>query len=275
MISNSRVFAFGKNWGTFINNYITQDCILEAKKSIVEFLGKENLEGKTFIDVGCGSGLFSLVAYQLGASEIFSFDADSGSVECCQSLRENAGCPDNWRIENGSILDGGFVQNQKKYDIVYSWGVLHHTGNMWKAIKNTAMLVSENGHLFMAIYNKADGLSLYPDGRFGPSAFWEKEKKLYSSMPLFIQNLIDYHVMIILIILYVLTFNNPLKKIKMHKKHRGMSWRVDIKDWLGGYPYEYASVAEVFRFVKKLGFTLENLRCNNGLLNNEYLFKKQ
>jgi 2-polyprenyl-6-hydroxyphenyl methylase/3-demethylubiquinone-9 3-methyltransferase len=53
-----------------------------------------------------------------------------------------------------------------------------------------------------------------------------------------------------------------------------MSWRIDIKDWLGGYPYEYASVDEVFNFVKRLGFSLENLKCNIGLMNNEYLFKK-
>jgi 2-polyprenyl-6-hydroxyphenyl methylase/3-demethylubiquinone-9 3-methyltransferase len=214
------------------------------------------------------------VAYQLGASKVVSFDIDPHSIKCCEYLREKEGHSPNWQIKQGSILDDDFVSSLGKYDFVYSWGVLHHTGRMWQAIENASKLVVEKGAFCIAIYNKADAWGLYPDGRCGPSHLWVKEKRLYSRMPSPLQTLIDYSVMAVLVVLYILTFNNPVKTIRSHKRFRGMSWRIDIKDWLGGYPYEYASVDEVFSFVKNLGFSMENLRCNSGLMNNEYLFRK-
>ena len=274
MVDDTR-FAFGKNWQTFLRDHLNQERIDEAKKSLVEFCNANDLiRGKTFVDIGCGSGLFSLVAHQLGASNVVSMDIDPESVRCCEYLREKEGHSSNWQIKHGSILDDDFVSNLGRYDFVYSWGVLHHTGRMWKAIENASRLVKEKGAFCIAIYNKADAWGMYPDGRFGPSHLWVKEKRLYSRMPLPLQNLVDYSVMSALVVLYILTFNNPIKKIRTHKQFRGMSWRIDIKDWLGGFPYEYASVEEIFNFVKKLGFSLENLKCNKGLMNNEYLFRK-
>jgi len=267
-------FSFGKNWQIFIKRYFTQERLEEAQKSLVEFCGRQALKGKSFIDVGCGSGLFSLAAYRLGASRILSFDVDRHSVLCCEYLRRREGNPENWRIMQGSVLDEGFLSQLGKFDFVYSWGVLHHTGDMWRAMKNTFGLAGEDGRLYIAIYNRTDGFGFYRDGRFGSSDFWVKFKRLYARLPSFFQYMIDYLVMAVLVTGYVLAFRNPLQKIKNHKGYRGMSWRVDIRDWLGGYPYEYARVDEVFKFAGKHGFSLENLKQNGGLMNNEYLFKK-
>ncbi|MEW6095317.1 MAG: class I SAM-dependent methyltransferase [bacterium] len=269
-----KVFDFGKNWQNFIKMYLNDKRIEEAKRSLCEFLEINDLSGKTFLDIGCGSGLFSLAALRLGASKVVSFDVDPFSVKCAEILCQQEGSPANWQIFNASILDDSLIKKLSTFDIVYSWGVLHHTGNMWKAIENALSLVNDNGLLYIAIYNKADGLAIYPDGRFGPSKFWEFEKKIYSRLPLFLQNLIDLGVMSFLVRAYLLTFNNPINKIRNHISLRGMSWRIDIKDWLGGYPYEYASVTEIFRFMKSKGFSLINLKNNNGLMNNEYLFKR-
>lgn len=268
-------FRFGKNWQKFIRYYLDTNRVNKAIESITEFCGLPSLEGKRFIDIGCGSGLFSYAAYTLNASEIVSFDIDKDSVSCCEYLKSQAGNPTKWIIKQGSILDRQFTQPLGRFDIVYSWGVLHHTGDMWNAIENAAQLVNDKGLLYIAIYNKADGLAIYPDGRIGPSTFWAFEKKIYSSLPSFIQDGIDYLIMAILIIAYLLTFRNPVQTIKNHRQLRGMSWRVDIKDWLGGYPYEYANVMEIFLFLKKRGFSLQNIKSNNGLLNNEYLFIKE
>ncbi len=269
-------FFFGKNWETFVQDYLNQERITEAEKSLINFLQIDSLKDKTFLDIGCGSGLFSLAAYHLGASKVISFDLDHFSVKCCQYLREKAGTPANWEILVGSILDENFLAKLEKADIVYSWGVLHHTGKMWQAIKNAAKLVADDGLFYIAIYNKANGLAIYPDGRFGPSKFWLIEKKVYFHLPKFLQNFIDYLVMTVLILGYLFTLKNPINKIRSHKELRGMSWRVDIKDWLGGYPYEYASPDEIFKFIRKnFNFSLENLKTNNGLLNNEYLFRNK
>lgn len=270
-------FLFGKNWQAFNAAYLNRERIDLTKKSIVDFLGVDTLEGKTFIDIGAGSGIVSLSAIELGASEVLSFDADNDCITCCTELKKGHGNPAHWHIQQGSILDDQFVHTLKQYDVVYSWGVLHHSGNMWKAIENTLSLVKPDGVFFLAIYNKADGFAIYPDGRFGPSWFWLLEKKIYVSLPGFIQNLIDYSVMAALILLYLLTLHNPLKVIRSHKYYfnKGMPWRINIKDWLGGYPYEYATVSEIFNFAKSRGFSLEKLTCNNGLLNNEFLLKRQ
>jgi len=267
-------FAFGKNWESFLAHYLTRERISESCKYLVDFTGISDFRGKSFLDIGCGSGLFSYAAYLLGASPIYSFDIDKDSVKCCDMMKRKVGNPANWTIVQGSILDEDYVESLGQFDIVYSWGVLHHTGKMWKAMENSAKLVKEGGLFYLAIYNKADGLAIYPNMGIGPSRFWEIEKRFYCRLPLFFQNIIEYILMIIMILIYLVTLKNPVKKIREHKQLRGMSWRIDIKDWLGGYPYEYATVAEVFKFMKFRGFSLENLKCNNGLLNNEYLFKK-
>ncbi len=269
-------FRFGKNWQEFNKTYLNAERISLAKRSLCEFLGMNDFKGKTFIDIGAGSGLYSLAALELGAAKVESVDIDPDCIACCTQLKATKGNPENWEIAHGSILDDAFVATLGQHDIVYSWGVLHHTGNMWKAIENTMKLVKPNGLFFLAIYNKADGFALYPDGRFGPSWLWTIEKKIYVSLPSFLQNCIDYAVMGVLILLYTLTFHNPVTVIRSHKNYfsKGMSWRINIKDWLGGYPYEYANVAEIFTFAKERGFNLEKLTCNNGLLNNEFLLRK-
>lgn len=271
----TEVFAFGKNWQAFLKSYLTDERLEEARQSLIAFFGSEEaIKGKTFLDIGCGSGLFSLAAHQLGAKEIISFDVDTDSVRCCEYLWKEEGNPGNWKVLTGSVLDKSFISHLGKFDIVYSWGVLHHTGSMWEAIENASSLVENGGAFYIAIYNKVDHFGFYPEGRFGSSDFWLAEKKFYTKLPRFMQSIFDFMVMFVLVILYLLTLQNPFKKIEEHKKLRGMSWSVDIKDWLGGYPYECATVSEIFRFFHPKGFRLENIKCNNGLLNNEFLFRK-
>ncbi len=267
-------FRFGENWSHYLDNCLNDTVIEYAIEATKKFCGEENIQGKTFVDIGCGSGLFSLVAHRLGAKKILSLDIDENSVECCRRLREAEGNPENWEITHGSILDESFVNSLGTYDFVYSWGVLHHTGNMWTAIDHAARLVKADGYMCIAIYNKSDGFNIYPDFRFGNSYMWLAEKKFYTSLPKFLQFFIDYLAMTALICFYLATFTNPFKQIKNHINFRGMSWKTDIIDWLGGYPYEFATVAEIFLFLQKKGFNLENLICNNGLLNNEFLLKK-
>lgn len=132
--SEANKFSFGRNWQDFVKNYLNEHRIEIAIKSLTDFLGFNDLRGKSFLDIGCGSGLFSYCAYILGATYIISFDVDIYSVECCKLLHQKAGNPSNWQIYHGSILDNKFLSKLQKADIVYSWGVLHHTGSMWEAI---------------------------------------------------------------------------------------------------------------------------------------------
>ena len=176
--ANNISFSFGKNWQRYLDS-LTKEEILNAKKSLTEFLG--NVENKTFVDIGCGSGLFSYSMYLLGAKKITSFDVDPFSVKCAEFLRNNVKNPDRWEIKYGSILDKNFISKFQKYDIVYSWGVLHHTGEMWEAIKNASSFVKKNGLFYIAIYNKT-----------GTSNAWLRIKKLYNILPKIGKQILDF-----------------------------------------------------------------------------------
>ncbi len=154
-------FSFGKNWQNFLNT-LDKTKIEKATSSLADFLGISTLKDNTFLDLGCGSGLFSYSAHLLNASKVISIDIDKSSIECCEKLREKKDRPSNWEIYCGSILDEKFVKQLPKTDIVYSWGVLHHTGDMYKAIKNAASLVKPEGFFYVAIYNEA---TAFPNSR--------------------------------------------------------------------------------------------------------------
>jgi 2-polyprenyl-3-methyl-5-hydroxy-6-metoxy-1,4-benzoquinol methylase len=260
-------FSFGKNWQNFLKS-LDEDRFRNAEMSLSEFLNLRNLHNKSFLDIGCGSGLFSYAAFKLGAKKIVSFDLDSLSIECCNYLHKKINSPKNWEIYKGSILDSNFIFKLGKFDIVYSWGVLHHTGNMWDAIKNSAQLVSRGGYYYFAIYNKGKDI-------FGPS-FWLRIKKFYNSSPRIIKYTLESLYILKYFLFSLIKLRNPLVNIRNYKLKRGMSWRTDITDWLGGYPYECATVEEIYRFMKENfpEFNLINIKTTNGLGNNWYLFRK-
>jgi len=261
-------FEFGKNWQRFLR-VLNDDRIAEADKSLCAMLETENLNGKSFLDVGSGSGLFSLAAMRLGARTVHSFDYDPQSVACTRELkRRYFPGAENWTIEEGSVLDSAYLAGLGRYDIVYSWGVLHHTGNMWKALENVAPLVKEGGKLFIAIYNDQGGASRR----------WKKVKVLYNRglawRLLVVSVFIPYFVLGGFAV-DVLRWKNPLARYCEYKKSRGMSRVHDWVDWLGGYPFEFAKPEQIFDFYRKRSFSLVKLKtCGGGLGNNEFVFQK-
>ena len=260
-------FSFGLNWQLFLQN-CNDERIRIARSSLIEFLGIENLRGKSFLDIGCGSGLFSYGAFQLGAERIVSIDIDPFSVQCCQHMHEKAHHPSHWQISQGSVLDKPFISQFKDFDIIYSWGVLHHTGRMWEAIQNAAELVKPGGVFYIAIYNKVEG----PIG----SEFWLRIKKIYNFGPKFLRPVLEFLYTAALVSREIVMRRNPVKYVKNYQQDRGMSLDTDVKDWLGGYPYEFATSQEIIDFMKKHfpAYVLTNTKTCASIGNNWFLFKR-
>jgi 2-polyprenyl-6-hydroxyphenyl methylase/3-demethylubiquinone-9 3-methyltransferase len=271
-VSRGDRFEFGKNWSKFLD-LLTDNRIEIAKKSLSEDLKLNSLAGKSFVDVGSGSGLFSLAARMLGAS-VHSFDFDPKSVACTTELKRRYFSDDaNWTIAEGSALDREYLQKLGTYDIVYSWGVLHHTGAMWPALENVHSLVKPGGLLFISIYND--------QGKW--SSRWKNIKKGYNRMPQILK--IPYA----LVIAFPRTLGSATLAMLRgslgawirtwtddSKLPRGMSrWR-DVIDWIGGYPFEVAKPEQIFDFFRERNFDLKMLRTAGGGHGcNEFVFVKR
>jgi len=266
---NLKHFSFGKNWQDFLKS-LNDERIENAKKSLVDFLGgEEKIKGKTFVDIGCGSGLFSLAAYKLGAAKVVSVDVDEFSIACVKHLKEKNGNPQNWEIKQGSALDENFIKSLGQFDIVYSWGVLHHTGDMYSALKNVSSLINPEGVFYLAIYNRNKNRL-----KEGTSNLWLMLKKAYNESNFLVKKVMEYVYIAYFFIGLLVMLKNPLKYIREYKSNRGMNWRNDIIDWLGGYPYEFAGPDEIINFFGKRKLLCKKLTYREGTGCSEYLLKR-
>ena len=261
-------FGFGRNWKKYLSTMSDADIDI-AKQSLLTMVSNadgsitdETIAGKRFLDVGCGSGLFSLCARSAGC-KVVSFDYDPDAVSCAKELRDHyfPGDPD-WTVLRGSVLDDEFLRSLNTYDIVYAWGVLHHTGDMWTAMDNVAGLTENGGTLCLAIYNDCGSRS----------QMWLRVKKFYNF------NLATRIATSIVFVPYqigrmaISSIRRRTNLFAAYKRERGMHVVTDILDWIGGYPYEYAKWMEVVEFFRERGFIASTVTPSEGTGNHLFGF---
>lgn len=259
-ISDGDRFEFGANWMRFLSS-LTENRIMQAEISLRKLLGHDILVGKSFLDAGSGSGIFSLAARRLGA-RVHSFDYDPQSVACTRTLKQRFFAKDPlWTIEEGSVLDANYLNRLGHFDIVYSWGVLHHTGAMWSALENVVTAVAPSGQLFISIYNDQGWISRY----------WLFVKKMYVQHSQLRWLLVLLHAPYLFGLRWLVRLLSGQGKLS-----RGMNLWHDMVDWVGGYPFEVARPEELFHFYQHKGFQLQALTTCGGRHGcNELVFTSQ
>lgn len=257
-VAQGKRFGFGANWKRFLSS-LDDERIEAAKESLKNMLEMEDLNGERFLDIGSGSGLFSMAARLLGA-QVYSFDYDPKSVACTAEMQRRYFPRDeNWVVEHGSVLDQDYLKSLGQFEVVYSWGVLHHTGAMWQALESVVPLTKPGGKLFISIYNDQGRLSHY----------WKIVKRLYNINTLFMVGISVVHLPMLLTRFIV-------RSVKGRLRHeRGMSLWYDYIDWLGGFPFEVAKSEEIVDFYRNRDFKLRKLKTFPGRSGcNEYVFER-
>ena len=257
-------FSFGANWKKFLQRF-DDETLVKAEQSLVGFSRISRLDDQDFLDVGSGSGLSSLVAIRLGARRVVSVDVDPSSVDCATALRERFQIDERrWSVYRGSALDASFMKSLGRFNYVHSWGVLHHTGDMWRALDNLLQSnVAGNGLLHLALYN-----------RHRTSQRWLAIKRLCNRSPRVWFPLVKWGYVGGLFSKLALRGKSPLRYVRQYGSERGMNFYRDIDDWLCGLPYEFATPDETVDFLSDRGLHLIRLRTTQSCGCNEFLFCK-
>ena len=251
-------FSFGENWLQY-SKIIDETRVKEAEQSLRRLLSRERLDGLSFLDVGSGSALFAIAAVRLGASHVAAFDRDPNSVA---AGRMNIGrfldraSMDRITLRSGDILVA--EANSPQYDVVYAWGSLHHTGSMWTAIDNAWRFCSAGGEFVVAIYNRT---------WLSPS--WLRIKQFYNWSPSPIRLIMAGGMTAARGAVRALQFKPPFRV------ERGMTVWFDAVDWLGGLPYECATVEDVVAFMTERQAELLRKTVTSRSGCNEFVFRKR
>ncbi len=245
-------FGFGRNWLDYQTS-IDPARMMTARQDIEQWLGTGSLHGLRVLDIGSGSGLHSYCLHAMGASTLVSFDYDTDSVQATRELHRQAGAPASWQVTQGSVLDAAFMASLGTFDLVYSWGVLHHTGRMWQAITNAATRVAPQGRFFISIYAKGPryAADLALKQRYHDASLSGKRRMEFEWITAQYADRVRMGL--------------PPEGWWSQGCERGMDPYFDLVDWLGGLPYEVASVPELTSHLRSLGIRTQRAReCGDG-----------
>ncbi|KAF1687183.1 hypothetical protein B1992_04125 [Pseudoxanthomonas broegbernensis] len=270
LLSVESHFAFGKNWLDYARK-IDEQKIAQAIVDLQRLSGRERFDGMSFLDIGCGSGLHSLAAARMGAVRVTGVDIDPDSIDASRATLARFAPLADARFDQASVFDMR-AEEYRDFDLVYSWGVLHHTGDMYRALAVASSLVRPGGTFMVALYRKTPFCGM-----------WRIIKRWYASAPPSSQE----RARKIRVALHRLAFRlrgrSHQEYIRNYGQCRGMDYYNDIHDWMGGYPYESISKVQCHAFFQQREFELEREfvavpKRLSGLLGSgcdEYVFRRR
>ncbi len=255
--TSTPAFTFGQNWLAY-SRLLDPERLEDAQRSLATLLDRRSLDGCSFVDVGAGSGLFSIAAVRLGAQRVVALDRDQ---ECLAAVAGNAArfLDDSQRarleVQHGDAL-ASHTLPAASFDVVYAWGSLHHSGAMWCAVANAAGLCAPGGRFALALYNRTWFYRA-----------WRLVKQAYHRSPMPLRLLMAAGMAAPRAVVRVARGRRPFRL------ERGMNIWYDSLDWLGGVPYEAATASEVIARLQTQGFQLERSCLTRRHGCNEFVFR--
>ena len=236
-------FSFGQNWSDY-SEIVEERHIISAEEDLTRLMNSGDFANRKWCDLGCGSGIHAVAAARLGAV-VSAVDIDPQSIATTKRLAKKFGVEGKIVSLNYSVFDLPF--NNESFDVVYSWGVLHHTGDMWSAITEASRLVSmtEGSQFVVAIYRQTRLCRM-----------WKIEKRFYKDASPIVQGTIRRLFVLAYDFSLIARRRTPWSHRRNYFQMRGMSFKHDVHDWLGGYPYESANARELETMMRKIGFRL-------------------
>ena len=264
-------FSFGQNWQQFVHRgRLSMYGLLSSVREVRGFFGTAGLQGLRVLDLGCGSGLSSL-AFRLLGAHVVSADVQEESLEAAKSMKSVfiphvPGRNDEdhaWTFKKLSALDAWSLAAIQPFDVVYTWGVLHHTGDVWQAVHNAQLPLADDGLLIVAVYAE--------------EFYDEKEniimmKQFYRNASVKQQEHLDIAVGLFWLRPLLHSGKNPFEVLRNFSEMRGMEFWTDVRDWLGGWPTEFISTSAMLSFARRMGLHCINVRRNGG--NTEFAFTR-
>lgn len=236
-------FAFGKNWLDYARK-IDEAKISRAVADLRQLSGRQRFDGLSFLDIGCGSGLSALAAVRLGANRVTGVDIDADSVQAAKRVfaRFAPDFPADFQVR--SVFDLTTAEFGH-FDIVHSWGVLHHTGDMHRAIEAAGALVAPDGELYLALYRKTPFCGM-----------WRGIKRWYSKAPPSSQRRARNTYLLLRKAVFRLKRQDFDAYVQGYAA-RGMDYYNDVHDWLGGYPYQSITPEACHALLTRSGFAVD------------------
>jgi len=122
-----------------------------AEPHILDFAGFHLWRGKRVLEIGCGIGTDAEQFSRHGARYV-GVDLSAISLDICRQRFKVHNLPGEFY--QGSVTDRDFLTDLGEFDLVYSYGVLHHFPDIQQHVKNIAQVLKPSGEFRFMVYAK-------------------------------------------------------------------------------------------------------------------------
>jgi 2-polyprenyl-3-methyl-5-hydroxy-6-metoxy-1,4-benzoquinol methylase len=153
---------------------------VEARKYFIEphipaFADFDRWRGKRVLEVGCGIGTDSINFARAGA-QLTAVELSSESLRIAEQRADVMGVADRIRFVQANAEELTSALDVAPFDLVYSFGVIHHTPRPERALVEMRALTAPGGTLKLMIYHRRSWKVFWIVAGQGRGRFWKTDE---------------------------------------------------------------------------------------------------